>query len=103
MVMNKIERIEKYKKLLQEFEDFKKDFDLNPIVDYFKIGLEVKIFKNPLNGKPLTEKDNLFFGFNHDGYQYTLRRQPIHKNNDNDFDFLRSMLKSRNIGRGVKK
>ena len=51
--------------------------DLDPIVDYFELGLEAEIFKDMNTNKPLSKKDNLFWGFNHKGYQYTLRRQPL--------------------------
>jgi len=102
MPKNKVERYAAYKKALQDYDDFKKEFDLNPIVDYFKVGLEAKVFRNPLNNQPLTANDNLFWGFNHDGYQYTLRRQRIRQptqfNNP-----LNSLLGTTRIGQNVKK
>jgi hypothetical protein len=100
--MNKVERYAAYKVALQNYQDFKQQFDLNPIVDYFTVGLEAKIFKNPLNNKPLTKNDNLFWGFNHDGYQYTLRRQriapPTQFNNP-----LGSLLKTTQLNSGAVK
>lgn len=93
---------EMLRRLWEEYEDFKKEFDLNPIVEYFKIGLKVGIFKNPLNGQPLTAKDSLFWGFNHDGYQYTLRRQPIGVNPQYK-NPLEELIGRKDIGRGMPK
>ena len=100
----KIEMHAKWKQAQKEYEDFKKQFDLNPIVDYFEVGLKAKIFKNPLNGQPLTENDSLFWGFNHDGYQYTLRRQPISTvPRMEPQNPLNSLLRTSRIGKGAPK
>lgn len=72
----KIERLAQLKKWQEEYQEFIKMLDLNPIVNYFEKGVKAKQFRQQ-DGKILGRNDNLFWGFNHSGYQYTLRRQPL--------------------------
>ena len=71
----KIERMALMKKLQKEYQEFIRTLDLSVIVEYFEKGVEANQFRQQ-NGKILGRNDNLFWGFNDRGYQYTLRRQP---------------------------
>lgn len=63
---------------IQKYKDFVNDhFDKKMVADYFKIGLKAKVFKDNRTRKVLTDKDQLFFGWEDSKYQYTLRRQPL--------------------------
>jgi len=79
----KIDRMALLRQYVKEYQDFIKELDLNPIVDYFEIGLKAREFKDFNTGRILTKNDNLFWGFNHKGYQYTLRRQPLQTQGNN--------------------
>ena len=78
----KIERIKLHRELIRRFQEFKKSLNLKPLEEYFELGVEAGAFFMPPNpmfpeGKVLTKNENLFWGFNSNGYQYTLRRQPL--------------------------
>lgn len=73
----KAERIALLQKNKQKFNDFTKSLDLMPIVRYFEFGLEAQVFTDNMTGKVLQKNHNLFWGFNHAGYQYLLSRRPI--------------------------
>ena len=78
----KIERIKAHKENLRIFEEFKKTLNLKPIVEYFEKGIDAEAFIMPPNpmfpkGKVLERNEDLWWGFNSKGYQYTLRRQPL--------------------------
>ena len=50
-------------------------FNKQMIADYFRFGIEAKIFIDQ-KGKILEDKDQPMFGFADNDFQYTLRRQP---------------------------
>lgn len=64
----------------ERYDNFVADhFNKQQIVDYFRIGLEAKVFVDQY-GKVLEDNDHLMFGFfDNAGYQYTLRRRPRNK------------------------
>ena len=53
------------------------ELDKKQIIDYFKIGLEAKVFLGNKTHKPLGPNDHLVFGFRDGNYLYTVRRQPL--------------------------
>ena len=61
----------------ENYDNFVADhFNKQQIIDYFRIGLEAKVFVDQ-NGTILKENDHLMFGFfDNMGFQYTLRRRP---------------------------
>ena len=79
MSLKKIEREKKRHESVLKYKDFVKSLDLKPIVYYFEYGVDAGIFKNR-TGKRLEKNDDLWWGFNHGKYQYTLRRQSIKEN-----------------------
>ena len=84
----KIERIKIHKENLKKYQEFLKTLNLQPIEDYFVLGVEAEAFRISPNsmfpkGKILGKNDNLFWGFNSKGYQYTLRRQPLNTGGNN--------------------
>jgi len=76
--VNKVERLIKEKEARGRYKDFCEELDLKPILEYFQLGLEAKVFTDR-NGKLLSEDDDLFWGIAIGKYQYTFRRQPLEK------------------------
>lgn len=78
----KIERIKLQREFVSQFQEFKRTLNLRPVEEYFELGVEAGAFQilgNPMfpEGKVLGKNDDLFWGFNSKGYQYTLRRQKL--------------------------
>ena len=92
----KIDRMIQLKEFKREYQEFIKDLDLNPIVEYFELGIKARYFKNQV-GKVLERNDNLFWGFNHGAYQYTLRRQPAKTTGNTIGDIMNQMIQGRKI------
>ena len=91
----KIERMALFKKWQEEYQEFLKSLKLQPIVEYFEKGVKAKQFRQQ-DGKILGRNDNLFWGFNHGGYQYTLRRQP-QKTSGNDINSIISQMLQKGV------
>ena len=90
----KIDRMVQLKEWEREYQEFIKTLNLNPIAKYFELGVKAKQFKRQ-DGKILGRNDNLFFGFNHEGYQYTLRRQPLQVTGNNMNAIINQMLQKK--------
>ena len=93
----KIERIKLQRAFQRQFNEFKKTLNLKPIEEYFELGVEAGAFFMPPNpvfpkGKILTKNEDLFWGFNSNGYQYTLRRQPLNTGGNNIDSIMNEML-----------
>jgi hypothetical protein len=73
----KIDRMKILREAKGKWKDFLKELDLSAVVNYFEIGVDAQSFTDMNTGRILTAKDDLMFGFNQGGYQYTLRRQPL--------------------------
>lgn len=92
----KIDRMALLRAKKKEYQEFIKTLDLKPIVEYFELGVEAQYFKmpdpnNPGRFKTLGKNGDLWWGFNHEGYQYTLRRQPL-KTSGNDMNSIMNEL-----------
>ncbi len=94
----KIERISLLKSKKKAYQEFIKNLDLKPIVEYFELGVEAEYFRRD-DGKKLGLNDNLFWGFNHKGYQYTLRRQPLNTAGNNIGSIMNEMFQKGMIKR----
>ncbi len=100
----KIERIKTHRENLKIYHEFLKTLNLKPIEEYFELGVEAEAFRMPPNslhpkGKLLGKNDNLFWGFNSKGYQYTLRRQPLNTGRNNVDSIMNEMFQKGMIKR----
>lgn len=77
----------------KEYQEFIKTLDLKPIVEYFELGVEAHYFKR-VDGKILGKNDNLWWGFNSEGYQYTLRRQPLNTSGNDMKSIMNELFQS---------
>jgi len=95
----KIDRIKQLRVKKKEYQEFIKTLDLNPIVEYFEMGVEAQYFKmpdpnNPGRFKTLGKNDDLWWGFNDKGYQYTLRRQPLNTSGNDMNSIVNELFQS---------
>jgi hypothetical protein len=97
----KIEKMAQLRKLQEEYQEWIRTLDLKPIVDYFERGVEANQFRDQ-NNKILGRNDQLFWGFNHAGYQYTLRRQPLRTTGKNMNSLINDILQ-KGITKGFEK
>lgn len=86
----------------KEYQEFIKSIDLNPIVEYFELGVDAQYFKITHPTIPnkqiiLGRNDNLFWGFNSGGYQYTLRRQPLNTSGNNINSIMNELLQKNKL------
>lgn len=72
----KIDRMLQLKESQRKYQDFLDDIDVRVIEDYFKIGLKANVFRDK-NNRVLGVRDNLFWRFKKDGFQYLLCRRPL--------------------------
>lgn len=96
----KIERMAQLRVKKKEYQEFIKLLDLKPIVEYFELGVEAQYFKmpdpnNPERFKTLGKNDDLWWGFNSEGYQYTLRRQPLNTSGNDMNSIINELFQSR--------
>jgi hypothetical protein len=92
----KINRMILLKENQRKYQEFIKTLDLKPIVEYFELGIEARQFTDAMTGRVLTKNDNLFWGFNSEGYQYTLRRQPLNTSGNDMSSIMNELLQGRN-------
>lgn len=92
----KIDRMALLRQYIKEYKDFIKQFDLKPIVEYFEVGLKANQFKDFRTNRILGKNENLWWGFNSGGYQYTLRRQPLRAQGNNVNDIMNQLLQQQN-------
>lgn len=95
----KIDRMALLSAKKKEYKEFIKSLDLKPIVEYFELGVEAQYFKMPHPSIPnkqivLGENDDLWWGFNSEGYQYTLRRQPLNTSGNNMNSIMNELFQS---------
>ena len=97
MSKKRAEKIALLKENQRKYQEFVKQFDLKPIVEYFEYGLEAQVFTDKMTGKILQKNENLFWGFNHAGYQYLLARKPIRKAKSPLQDILNEARREKNF------
>ena len=68
-------------------------------MEYFEKGIDAKAFIMPPNpmfpkGKVLEKNEDLWWGFNSKGYQYTLRRQPLNTSGNDMNSIMNELFQS---------
>lgn len=85
-----IDQEKRLKENRKRYNEFVKELDLSPVKEYFKIGLKAQVFRDNVTNRVLKEKDDLMWLINDGGYQYSFRRQPLQKKQQ---QFTPEMLK----------